>query len=164
MTEKKKFFIPRNYQKSFEWIPGISGWHNLVVIPIGAIDYAFFSFTSFSISNKIVGSAILSGIPYLLIATRPVRENVPMYKHLYWKLKFMLRPRIYHYKKEGYFYAIQEKGSSNNTDIDQAGTTSTNKHSKFNPLARFRKRDVNHPRPADGAMSKSVSNQFGADK
>ena len=163
MKEKKKFFIPRNYQKTFEWIPGISGWHNLVVIPVGAVDYVLFTFTSFSISNKIITAAILAGIPYILIATRPVRENVPMYKHLYWKLKFMLRPRIYHYRKEGYYYAIQEKGSSTNNN-DKTRTTSTDNNSKFNPLARFRKRDVNHTRPADGAMSKSVSNQFGADK
>lgn len=161
MKGKKKFFIPRNYDKKFEWVPGISGLQNLVFIPIAAIDYAIFN-TPFAFENRLVAALCVLGLPYTLISIRPVRENVPMYQHLIWRFKFLTRQRLFHYKKEGYQYAIQVKEEhGTNTKrgaTHETGAKSTKKHSRFNPFAQHRKRYVDNTGQKDGAMSKSVSN------
>ncbi|MDF9763808.1 hypothetical protein OKW24_005704 [Peribacillus simplex] len=38
MKEKKQFFIPKNYDKKFEWIPGVSGWQHMAFVPVIAVD------------------------------------------------------------------------------------------------------------------------------
>lgn len=152
MKEKKQFFIPKNYDKKFEWIPGVSGWQHLAFVPIAAVDYLILQYTPFQFSNKIVTVIVSLALPWFLIGTHPIRENVPLWKHLYWKLRFLARQRQFKYRKEGYYAAIQIEEESNNYSIsEQKGTEKERGNSKkistrLDTDQRNRERVLNHSR------------------
>lgn len=160
MREKKQFFIPKNYDKKFEWIPGISGWQHVAFIPVIALDYVILQHTPFSFSNKITFIVITLGLPWVLIGTHPVRENVSLYKHLVWRLKFLNRQRIFKYRKEGYVDAIQNEKER---EVESERTEKTRGIVKeINPRHDSSKgnskRIANNTRQEDDSVSKSISN------
>ncbi|MED3561494.1 hypothetical protein [Bacillus xiapuensis] len=156
MKEKKQFFIPKNYDKKFEWIPGISGWQHLAFVPVVALDYFVFLHTPFSLSNKVTMIGISLALPWFLMGTHPVRENVPLYKHLYWKIKFLSRQRLFHYKKEGYVNDFQTEETSG--EGKQESTSSKKVYSRLNSFKRNRERITDHSRQQNGEVSESVGN------
>lgn len=162
MREKKQFFIPKNYDKKFEWIPGISGWQHVAFLPIIALDFMVLQHTPFNFSNKVTFIAISLGLPWILMGTHPIRENVPLYKHLQWKLKFLTRQRLFQYRKEGYVNEVdqsQDKGERSKT----AGE-STEVRSAVDSDQGDRAGEANHARQQNGPMLESVSHKPGADK
>ncbi|MED1205589.1 hypothetical protein [Heyndrickxia acidicola] len=160
MKEKKQFFIPKNYDKKVEWIPGISGWQNLAFVPIVGVNYLLIKYTPFTLSNKLWIASITVAFPYLLMATHPVRENVPLWKHLLWRIQFANRQRIYKYKKEGYINAIQSESDESKLEIkaEQSKTTgeSEKDHSRFNSFKRLRGRRINHTGKQNDHEPKSI--------
>lgn len=102
MKDKKQFFIPKNYEKKFSWIPGVSGWEQFIFLPVVGLDYLVLKHTGFNFSDKLIFCALTIAIPWVLLGNRPVRDNVPLYKHLLWKIKFFNRQRKFQYRKEGY--------------------------------------------------------------
>lgn len=152
MREKKQFFIPKNYEKKFEWIPGISGWNHIAFVPIAALDYLVIQYTPFEFSNKVTFIGISLALPWILMATHPVRENVPLWKHLYWRIKFMARQRQFKYKKEGYVNEIQ----SIETKGSKPTETSKKERSRFDSIEGNKKRVIDHTGQQDGSMPKSV--------
>lgn len=157
MKEKKQFFIPKNYDKKFEWIPGISGWQHIAFLPVIALDYSIIQYTPFEFSNKVVFIAVSLALPWVLMGTHPVRENVPLYKHLYWRLKFLNRQRTYQYKKEGFVNVVQQKeGTDTKTGAKKAGASKEN-NSRLDSIKVDRARIAYHARKQDGSVSKSVS-------
>lgn len=163
MKEKKQFFIPRNYDKKFEWIPGISGWQHVAFIPIAGVDFLLWQYTHFSISNKIIGIAISLGAPWMLMGTHPERENVSLYKYFVWRFKFLNRQRKFSYRKEGFVNeVVQSKIKVNikaKSEGIENGTGSEKVNSRLDSIKGDRKRSANHPRKQNGAVSESVSNQ-----
>ena len=157
MKEKKQFFIPKNYDKKFEWIPGVSGWQHMAFVPVIAVDYFILTHTPFDFTNKLVISAVLLGLPWTLIGTRPVRENVSLYKHLYWKLKFMSRQRQYKYKKEGYanvrFNEVNEVSSK---ERKARSTVKGAVGTGLNSINGHPRRDSDNTEQQNGSMHKSV--------
>lgn len=151
MKEKKQFFIPKNYDKKFEFLPGISGLEHLVFIPVALLDYVIIKHTAFSISNKFTIICVSLGLPVVLIATHPVRENVSLYKHLIWKLKFFTRQRIFQYRKEGYVNVTHKTERPKETGVSE----------KINPrldsLKRDRKWLIDNTRPKNDSVPKSIS-------
>ncbi|MDW7617372.1 hypothetical protein SC499_22485 [Peribacillus simplex] len=154
MKEKKQFFIPRNYEKKFEWIPGISGWEHLAFIPVVALDYFILTHTPFDFSNKIIICAVTLGLPWVLMGSHPVRENVSLYKHITWKLKFLSRQRQYHYKKEGYKHAEPIQSKTKRRKEKPPG----GKEARTRPdsLERYRERDTDNVRQQNGPIFKSI--------
>lgn len=154
MKEKKQFFIPKNYDKKFEWIPGVSGWQHMAFVPVIAVDYVILTHTPFDFSNKLVLSAVLLGLPWTLIGNHPVRENVSLYKHIYWKLKFLNRQRQFKYRKEGYVNAElnEVEEISRKERKSSSGTVGTG----LNPVKGHPRRDSDNTGQQDGAMYKSV--------
>lgn len=154
MKEKKQFFIPKNYNKKFEWIPGISGWQHLAFVPVAGLDYLIIQHTPFDFSNKLIFIAISLGLPWILMATRPVRDNVSMYKHLMWKLKFMSRQRTFQYKKEGYVDVIKQIEKVESEPKERG--TSKKDNSTIDTDQGNRARITYNTRPENGSMSKSI--------
>jgi hypothetical protein len=136
MKEKKQFYIPKNYQQGFEWIPGISGIEHLFFVPPVLASFVIFKFLDIDLDNKILTSVILLGIPYTLCAVKPIRnrENIPLYKTLYWKLRFLQRQRKFYYKKEGYVHvqSVQQETTETSTvkTTIKARGTRKEKHSR----------------------------------
>jgi hypothetical protein len=157
MREKKQFFIPKNYDKKFEFIPNISGWQHMAFIPVIAADFYIIGYSSFDFSNRLVISAVLAGLPWTLIGTHPVRDNVSLYKHLYWKLKFMIRQRRYKYKKEGYANVQLNEVIEASSEERKARTTVKGAVSaRLNPVKGHPRRDSDNTGQQNGPVHKSV--------
>ncbi|USK72638.1 hypothetical protein [Peribacillus asahii] len=159
MKEKKQFIIPKNYDKKFEWIPGISGWQHLAFVPVVAIDFFVIKYVPFSFSNKVTFLAISLGLPWVLMGIHPVRENVPLYKHLLWRFKFMSRQRKFKYRKEGYVHVQHIETEGEETRISESKGDS-----RFDSIESNGERTTNHTRQQDGSMLESVGSKSGTNK
>ena len=99
---KKKSPIPKNYQTKFSLIPGVSGFQNLIFLPPIFIDYKIISAGILGLEAMIYLVVFTLLVPYMLVSMRPKRENVPLYKHIWWMLTFATRQRVFKYRKVGY--------------------------------------------------------------
>lgn len=160
MAEKKRFFIPKNYDKKFEFIPGISGWQHVAFIPVVAVSYVTLLHLDFSFSNKIILIALTAGIPYILISTKPVRQNVSLYKHLWWKLKFLSRQRTFKYRKVGYDTNVQISKQAKKRELTKGikgSTTSEENNTGLNTNERSSGRNVDHKGKSGDPVPESIS-------
>lgn len=162
MREKKQFFIPKNYDKKFEWIPGISGWQHLAFVPVVFMDYYILVHAPFAFSNKATIIAVSLAIPWLLMGTHPVRENVPLYKHLMWRINFLRRQRQFKYRKEGYIYAeyLEERSKAD----DETTGTGKKVDSESNTDQGNTPGAADNAGKQNGDVLKGLSYQFRTDK
>lgn len=160
MADKKTFFIPKNYDKKFEFIPGISGWQHVAFIPVMVISYFTLLHSNFDFSNKIIIILLAAGIPYILISTKPTRPNVSLYRHLWWKLKFLSRQRTFKYRKVGYDIDVQTSvkvQERKETKGIQGSTTSETVNTRLNTNERPSGRNDDHNGKQASPVPESVS-------
>lgn len=161
MKEKKQFFIPKNYDKQFSWIPGISGWQQFIFVPVVALDWAVFKYTGFAIDNKIIFAAITLGVPWVLLGNHPVRPNVNLFKHLVYRIKFLSRQRKFSYKKEGYHAEIISKKATERADQSERvekAAASKKISTRLNTSEINRRGILDHTRKQNDHVHESIGN------
>jgi amino acid permease len=99
-VKDKDFIIPKNVNARFEIIPNVSMRDKLFFIPSILIDVSLFLFVPINPVAKVVISAVTLFIPFALVFIRPIRPNIPIWKHIKWKLEFGNRQKKFYYRKE----------------------------------------------------------------
>ncbi|MGG1571656.1 hypothetical protein [Fictibacillus sp. NRS-1165] len=98
---KREFLIPENVSSDYEIFQNFTLKSFLWYLPGFAIDAALFCFVEGLYPVKGVAVIISLALPSAMILARPVRDNIPFYKHLMWWIKDTQSQQVYYYKKEG---------------------------------------------------------------
>jgi hypothetical protein len=99
-VEKKDFLIPKNCQTKFELIPNIGLKEMLFFIPSIVFVLIIAFFIPISVPTKIVFYCILLFIPFALVGIRPLRENLPAYQMIIWRLQFFYRQKQFLFERK----------------------------------------------------------------
>lgn len=134
--EEKEFIIPKNTKAEFEIMQNVSLKDLLVFVPSVLIDVPLILFVPVSPVFKIVFTAATLFIPLFLVFIRPIRENIPAWKHIVWKFKYVNSQKKFYYRKEEYDHAINQKESEERA-IDSAKSNSV-KSSRFRVIINAR--------------------------
>jgi hypothetical protein len=107
MSDKKEFLIPKNVNPHFEVVPNVNLKDLKLIVPSILFDVPFVLFVPLGVPWKLGVVAITLLFPLALIINRPIRENIPSWKHLKWMLDFAGRQKKFYYKKRGYVHEIE---------------------------------------------------------
>lgn len=102
MKDRKKFYIPRNFEAKFELFKGVGFKEILTMTPIIYVTTLMDIYVPFSLSTKIIASAFMVVLPGAMMILPAKRNNLKLYSYILWRIQFWKRPRTYTYRKEGW--------------------------------------------------------------
>ncbi|BCC80217.1 hypothetical protein BC30090_p319 (plasmid) [Bacillus cereus] len=105
MREKREYMIPRNVRSDFEVMKNVTVKDTLFLLPAVIVDVPLI-LSPASIYVKIPISIIMLLFPVFAIWFRPVRENVPFWKHARDVFNFLARQKTFYFRKEVETYEI----------------------------------------------------------
>lgn len=120
MDQKQEYTIPENVNGDFEILQHVTLKDSLcfipallLIIPVVLMPISLYVKVSFVTITLIISC--------VFVYVRPVRENIPFWRHAVELIHYHYRQRLYYYRKEE-FYEKQE---------EEARAESTNEHAKL---------------------------------
>ncbi|QWI25645.1 hypothetical protein EXW34_31230 (plasmid) [Bacillus mycoides] len=132
MREKREYMIPRNVRSDFEVMKNVTAKDTLFLLPAVIVDVPLI-LSPASVYVKIPVSIVLLMFPIFMIWFRPVRENIPFWRHARDVFNFLTRQKTFYFRKEVETYepiikpqteATSESGRKEKAQNEVIGTRS----------------------------------------